>query len=141
MSRRGYTLVEVLMVSVVVGILAGIATPILRGAIDRAAAAKVVTDARNVTIAVRQFMETGASLPATSPWGIAPDALDPYLEDGMAFTFRDAEYRFVTQPAIGVAQLWVRYPLGSPLGDALLQFRRPPEVTWTPTQTTFVLVE
>lgn len=57
----------------------------------------------------------------------------------MTFTFRDADYRLVTLPAIGVAELWVRYPEGSGLGEALQRYRRPGEVTWTPTRTTFLL--
>ena len=139
--RGGFTLVEVLLVSAMIGILAGISTPILRGAIDRAAAARVVADARTLTIAVRSFVETQGTVPATENWGVTPSTLSPYLEENMAFTFRDAEYRFVTQPLIGVAELWVRYPNGSPLGDALQRFRRTGEVTWTPTRTTFVLVQ
>ena len=78
--RGGFTFVEVLIVSVMIGILAGIATPVLRGAIEKAGATKVVTDARNVTVAVRQFMETGQTLPATGPWNVAPSALEPFLE-------------------------------------------------------------
>jgi prepilin-type N-terminal cleavage/methylation domain-containing protein len=140
-GRAGFTLVEVLIVSSVIGILAGIATPRLARAIDKAAAGKVVADARNVTIGVRSFLTAGGTLPPTEDWGVTPAGLAPYLEENMAFAFRDAEYRFVTQPLIGVAQLWVRYPEGSGLGLALYNFRRPGEVTWTPTQTTFLLAQ
>ena len=145
MSRRhrraGYTLVEVLTVSVVVGILAGIATPQLSRAIHRAGAAKVVADAHNLSLATRAFVEAGGTLPASSDWGLAPTGLSAYLEEAMTFTFRDVEYRFVTQPDIGVAQLWVAYAADSGVGEALQRFRRPGEVTWTPTRTTFVLVK
>lgn len=129
------------MVSVVVGILAGIATPQLSRAIDRAGAAKVVADAHNLGLAVRSFMAAGGTLPATSDPGVAPTGLSAYLEETMSFTFRDLEYRFVTQPAIDAAQLWVDYPAESGIGIALQRFRRPGEVTWTPTRTTFVLVK
>jgi prepilin-type N-terminal cleavage/methylation domain-containing protein len=140
-GRAGFTLVEVLLVSAMLGILAGIATPMLTRAINKAGAAKIAADARTLTVAVRSFTETGGALPATEAWGVAPSSLGPYLQENMSFSFRDAEYRFVTQPLIGVAQLWVRYPAGSGLGAALQQFRRAGEVTWTPTQTTFVLVQ
>lgn len=139
--RAGYTLIEVLTVSVLVGILAGIATPQLSRAIHRAGAAKVVADAHNLTLAVRAFMAAGGTLPETSEWGVAPTGLSQYLEESLAFTFRDVQYRFVTQPAIGVAQLWVGYDAESGVGIALQRFRRPGEVTWTPTRTTFVLVK
>jgi prepilin-type N-terminal cleavage/methylation domain-containing protein len=137
--RGGYTLIEVLTVSIVIGILAGIATPQLSRAIDRAGAAKVAADAHNLTLAVRSFMAAGGTLPPSGEWGIAPGAMNAYLEETMLFTFRDLEYRFVTQPAIGAAQLWVQYPAESGIGVALQRFRRPGEVTWTPTRTTFVL--
>lgn len=145
MSRRhrrgGFTLMEVLTVSIVVGILAGIATPQLSRAIHRAGAAKVVADAHNLTLAVRSFIAAGGTLPASSEWAVPPTDLSPFLEETMAFTFRDLEYRFVTQPEVGIAQLWVEYPAESGLGEALQRFRRPGEVTWTPTRTTFVLVK
>lgn len=138
-GRRGFTLVEVLIVSVTLGILAGIATPTLGRAIHRAGAAKVVADARNLSVMVRSYLETGAQLPPSEEWGVAPTSLGPYLDGGPAFSFRDVEYRFVTLPDLGVAQLWVRYAEGSGVGEALQRFRREGEVTWTPTQTTFVM--
>lgn len=139
--RGGYTLIEVLTVAVMLGALAGIATPMLSRAIYRAGAAKVVADAHNLTLAVRSFAAAGGTLPESSDWGVAPTGLAAYLEETMAFTFRDVEYRFVTEPDIGVAQLWVRYDPESGVGEALQRFRRPGEVTWTPTRTTFVLMK
>lgn len=138
-GRRGFTIIEVLIVSVMLGILAGIATPTLARAIHRAGAAKVVADARNLTLAVRSYLETGGTLPASETWGVAPSSLGPYLDGSMTFSFRDVEYRFVTLPDIDVAELWVRYPEESGVGAALQRFRRTGEVTWTPTQTTFIL--
>jgi len=139
--QGGYTLIEVLTVAIMLGILAGISTPMLGRAIYRAGAAKVVADAHNITLAVRAFSAAGGALPPTSAWGVAPTGLAAFLEETMVFTFRDVEYRFVTQPDIGVAQLWVRYEKDSGVGEALQRFRRPGEVTWTPTRTSFVLVK
>ena len=140
-GRAGFTLIEVLTVSVLLGALAGIATPQLARAIHRAGAAKVVADAHNLTLAVRAFTTAGGTLPASSEWGVAPTGLSAYLEETMPFAFRDVQYRFVTQPDIGVAQLWVGYDVESGVGAALQRFRRPGEVTWTPTRTTFVLAK
>lgn len=137
--KGGFTLIEVLIVAVIVGALAGIATPALARAAHRAAAAKVLADSRTLAIAVRSSVEVGNPLPESSDWGVQPPTLGGFLEENMTFTFRDADYRLVTLPAIGVAELWVRYPEGSGLGEALQRYRRPGEVTWTPTRTTFVL--
>lgn len=140
-GRRGFTLVEVLLVAAVLGILAGISTPTMARAIHRAGAAKVVADARNLAVAVRSYLEAGGAMPASEAWGVAPSSMGQYLEENLTFSFRDVEYRFVTLPAIDAAELWVRYPAESGVGAALIRFRRPGEVTWTPTQTTFVLVK
>lgn len=139
--RGGFTLIEMLVVSVIVGILAGIVTPSLGRVVDRAGATKVVADARTLAVATRSYLEAGGTLPASSPPGVAPAALSAYLEKEMTFTFRDATYTFVTQPAVDAAQLWVDYPAGSGLGEALQRHRRAGLVTWTPTRTTFVLAE
>lgn len=140
-GRGGFTLVEVLVVAVILGILAGVSLPSLTRAVDRAAAAKVVSDARTVSLAVRQHLEEGKTLPDGDDWGEPPTGLDEYLQENMTFTFRDAEYRFVTTPALDDAQLWVRYPEGSGLGAALLSHRNGTTITWTPTRTTFLLVD
>ena len=62
-GRAGFTLIEVLTVSVLLGALAGIATPQLSRAIHRAAAAKVVADAHNLSLAARAFTAAGGTLP------------------------------------------------------------------------------
>lgn len=139
-GRRGFTFVEVLVVSVLIGILAGISVPHLAGVVDRASAAKVVSDARTVSLAARQYLEEGDPLPESSDWGETPTGLGGYLPEKMPFTFRDADYRFVTQPSLDEAQLWVRYPEDSGLGSALKNHRNGTSVTWTPTRTTFFLV-
>lgn len=137
--RGGFTLMEVLIVAVILGVLAGVASPALGRAVHRAGAAKVLADSRTMAIAVRSSIEAGNALPESSDWGVPPPTLGGFLEENMTFTFRDADYRLVTLPDIGVAELWVRYPEGSGLGAALQRYRRPGEVTWTPTRTTFVL--
>lgn len=137
--RGGFTLVEVVIVSILIGILAGVATPALGRAVHRAGAAKVLADSRTLALAVRSAVEAGHSLPPSSDWGVSPPTLGGFVAEGMSFHFREAEYRFVTLPDIGAAELWVRYPEGSGLGEALQRYRRPGEVTWTPTRTTFVL--
>lgn len=139
-DRRGFTFVEVLIVAVLIGILAGIALPYLAKAVDRASAAKVVSDARTLSLAARQHLEEGNDLPPTEDWGVFPTDLGRYVQANLPFTFRDAEYRFVSQPGLDDAQLWVRYPEESGIAQAL-KGHRGSTVTWTPTRTTFFLME
>ncbi len=139
-DRGGFTLIELLVVAAILGILSGIMVPNLGRTVDRAAAARVVSDARTLSFASRSFLDSGGTLPASGEWGVAPSGLEEYLQENMTFTFRDTSYRYVTQPELDGAQLWVGYPVGSPLGAALQRHRNETTITWTPTRTTFILV-
>lgn len=142
MNRRtkGFSLIEVLLVLVILGILAGLALPSLSTAIAKADAAKVVSDARNIKVALQSYLESGGTLPRSSRWGQAPEGLEDHLPENMTFTHKTLDYRLTTQRRRGTAQLRVRYPRRSPIGEALKSHRRSGEVTWTARRTTFVLV-
>lgn len=141
-ARRGpggFSLVELLLIMVLIAILAGVAVPSLRKAIDQADAAKIMTDVRNVTMAVRSYMEVNnGAIPAGAAWGVVPPSLRPYLPDGMDFTYKSTTFRVVVQVARGTVRFQVRYPRNDPVGVALKRFVGA-DVTWTRTQTTFWL--
>lgn len=134
--RAGFTLTELLTVFVLISALAGIAVPTIRGAIQRADAARVVSDARNVETAVVAHFEDTGSLPATTNWGETPPELEPTI-GGMVFTYKDCEYRIIT--AAGTVRLRVRYPNDSPIGEALQTYASS-RVVWTSTRTDFYLI-
>jgi prepilin-type N-terminal cleavage/methylation domain-containing protein len=141
MKRRGFTLVELLLVIVMIAILVGIALPLLRASVARADAARVRTDVRQVEVAALQYREDTGTFPPSSAWGSSPNLLDPYLSDGMPFSYKDLEYRMVRSgdPGIGEAfQVQVRYSDESDIGEALQAFRGD-KVVWTTTQSTFLL--
>jgi prepilin-type N-terminal cleavage/methylation domain-containing protein len=138
---RGFTLIELLLVMVILGILAGLALPSLSSAIAKADAAKVVSDARNINVALQAYLESGGTMPRSSRWGQAPEGLEDHLPENMTFTHKDLDYRLTTQRRRGTAQLRVRYPRRSPIGEALKAHRRPGEVTWRGRRTTFFLVK
>lgn len=143
-SRRGFTIIEMLIVLAILGILGGIALPSLRGAVYRADATKVVTDMTAVRQAVFDYREDSGELPRTARWGTAPPQLAPYL-DGLPFTYKDLEYRLVSNVRRGRVDFIVRYPGGSFIGAALQRFRRPGtesgSVTWSRRRTVFRLLE
>lgn len=134
-ASRGFTLFELLLIMVVISILAGIALPTMRKAIDKAEAARIMTDVRNVTLAVRSYVEEKGTLPKSAPWGTSPPQLQPYLSEAVAFTSGNITYRMVTQKAAGTTRLVVRYPNKDPIGVALKRFVGQ-DITWTNTRLT-----
>jgi len=140
-DRRGFSLAELLLIMVLISILAGIAVPTMRKAIDQADAAKVMTDVRNVTLAVRTFVEdSNGALPASTNWGETPADLTAYLPEAGAFTYKSLSYRLRTQVAQGTVRLEVRYPLGDPIGNALQRFVGQ-DITWTNTRLTVWIID
>ncbi len=79
-KQQGYTLLELMIVVVLLGIMAGIAYPIYTGIVDRARAAKVMGDMGEIQIALAKYLtDTNGALPVslaavgldtlTDPWG------------------------------------------------------------------------
>lgn len=140
-GRRGFTLVEALLVMVIIAILAGIALPLIRGAIARADAARVRTDVRQIEVAALQYREDVGRFPPRTRWGAPAPALDPYLAEGTPFSYKEVEYRIVRagNPRQGERfRIQVRYPRDSEIGQALQVFRGD-DVVWTRRRTTFLL--
>lgn len=134
--RNGFTFIELLIVLLMIGILAGLALPNLRDTVYRADAAKIVGDARAVELAVRSYTADKGGYPSGAGWGTVPPDLVPYLPSNMPFTYKGLDYRLVTQVSAPNVRLEVQYPAGDGAGLALQQFAGP-NVTWTATRTTF----
>lgn len=134
--RAGFTIIELLVVFVVLGILAGIAVPKVRTATSKAEAARVVSDARSVALAVEGYRHDQDELPGSAGWGVTPPELVSYLPTGMVFSYKDLDYRLVTQAKQGESYLEVRYSKKDLIGMALQRFAGA-DVTWTKTKTTF----
>lgn len=137
--RGGFTLVELLIAAAVIGILAGIAVPVLRNAITKADAAHIVSDVRIVDLAVQQYIEENGTLPGTSAWGAAPTDLAAYIPD-MTFVYETTDYRLVSNTGTGTVLLRVRYPVNDRIGQGLSAYERPGIVVWTSVRTDFYLV-
>jgi len=140
-AKSGFSLAELLLIMVLISILAGIAVPTMRKAIEQAAAAKIMTDVRNVTLAVRQYVEdTNGTLPASTNWGQAPTDMGEYLPDGTPFSYKTTTYRLRSQAAQSTVRLEIRYPNGDPIGLALQRFVGQ-NVTWTNTRLTVWILD
>jgi len=87
-SCEGFTLIEVLLVVVIIGILVGVAIPRLGGRVRQAQIAAAEADISNIGMALRLYEVDNGSYPGslqgliTSP-GNAKNWRGPYLEKGM----------------------------------------------------------
>ena len=90
-ARPGFTLVELMVVIMIVGILAGLAIPDLREARLRADATRVVADARAVGLAAHDFLSQNGRFPDSGAPGQVPPELAEGL-DGVSFDYKGLTY-------------------------------------------------
>jgi len=136
-SRKGFTLIELMVVILIVGILAAVAIPILRGRIDAAKWSEGKAMMGSVATSIRAYhAEKGPSgtapttlLPAATGLGFAAgDLTGTYFVDGnftFSVTAMDPLTFTVTCTAGGLGA-----PAGAPTTPASYQLDQ--SGTWTP---------
>ena len=77
MKRKGFTLVELLIVIVIIGILAGAMMMLMGSSTDKAEATKIISDLRTMKGAVLQFYADNSGYPANAD---DPEVLEPYVD-------------------------------------------------------------
>lgn len=88
-GRDGFTLVELLLVMLIIGILAQIALPNYRGLTTRARAVDLIADIDVVEQAARSYQADLHSWPPETPAGAIPPGLEPFLPGGFGFVGED----------------------------------------------------
>lgn len=94
-SRRGgFSLIELLMTLSIVGILAGLAIPNLRGMTYRARATEVAGDLEVVRVATLNYNGSAHRWPADAAQGVVPPELTDFLPEGFSFQGNGFELKY-----------------------------------------------
>ncbi len=89
--RSGFSLVELLIVVLIIGILASLAIPTYQSMVIRARAAQVAGDLNTIKLAAYNYSADHHAWPAESAAGQVPPGLASYLPDGFTFVRSDYE--------------------------------------------------
>ena len=84
-KSKGFTLVELLIVIIIIGILAGMMMLSTGGATAKAEATKIVADMRNIKAAAIMYYADNGEWPVTT----TAESLDKYLDQELASTSYD----------------------------------------------------
>src|SRR5262245_55859863 len=79
-THAGFTLLELVLVGVVLGVLAAIAIPSYKGRVDRLKVGQCASDLRDIALAIERYRTTNrfrppdsladlSNVPLTDPWG------------------------------------------------------------------------
>ena len=96
MNRRGFTVIELLMVVAIMGILANLALPAISTMRRKAQAVHVVADFGAIRVAAFDRYAADGAFPRTDSWGSVPPRMRGSLPNGFAFRYGKLEYRWHT---------------------------------------------
>jgi prepilin-type N-terminal cleavage/methylation domain-containing protein len=81
-SRGGFTLVEIMIVVVIIGLLAAIAIPAFQKVRLRSQASRMANDFKQFEAAFQRFVLENGSWPVATGMGLIPTGMNGYLPDG-----------------------------------------------------------
>jgi prepilin-type N-terminal cleavage/methylation domain-containing protein len=92
--RAGFTIIELLITLIIIGILANIAIPMLRVVKTRADAARVLSDFDIIRGAAYDVFASHDSFPPSGNFGQVPPQFVQSLPAGFQFQYKDVNYRW-----------------------------------------------
>lgn len=90
-GRSGFSLIELLIALLIIGILASIAIPTYQGMIIRARATQVAGDLNTIKLAAYNYTADHHTWPPETAAGQVPAGLAPYLPDNFTFVRNNYE--------------------------------------------------
>lgn len=115
--KAGFSLVELAIVVVIIGVLASLGIPRTRTAAARARATTLVNDVRTVRRAAFDYLVDHNVWPAASEPGQMPAGLEEYLPGGFTFRSSGARLSFVNDAATGAAEWGDEVGIGVSIED------------------------
>jgi type IV pilus assembly protein PilA len=126
---KGFTLIELIVVILIVGILAAIASPMMKARVDKSKWSEACTSAGAIRTAIRNY--AGETSIATAQALAGVDLSDAAVQNTLGFTSRDldgtyfspGDYTITSVNANGIVTITVTggSKTGSPAGSYVLQ--------------------
>jgi prepilin-type N-terminal cleavage/methylation domain-containing protein len=91
-GEAGFTLIEVMIVCLIIGVIANIAIPGLYASLYRAKAARIIEDYNTLVINVHQYYADRSGWPPDQGPGVEPPELTSYLQHRLVWTHEDYQY-------------------------------------------------
>ena len=146
-DRAGFTLAELAATVLIVGILAALVIPNVRGATLKADAASIVADAHNVSLAAHDYLNENGRFPMSSGYGMVPAQLAPYLPANYQFNYQgDVLYAWFSFSFPNTENFWQTRSLGllvvnyatRPELAEVMRSHQSPSTSWGPSIFIFI---
>lgn len=94
MNTRGFTLIEMLVVVLLIGILANLAIPGIQDAKRKSQAAAVIGDVKVIETALFDYSATNGDMPPSASWGNVPSGFASSLPGDFSFDTGTVMFRW-----------------------------------------------